>query len=156
MKKSSLYLFFIIITFIFLCHTDMLFAACTVSTTDVNFGSYDVFSGSPLDATGTITATCDITPPPTVVIAIGTSPNSGGFNPRMMKLTTGSDLLNYNLFTETARTNIWGDGSGSTSTLSDKVRKGSPWIATVYGRIPPSQDVSAGLYNEILTVTITW
>ena len=145
-----------IFIFISFCWTPAVLAACTVSTTPVNFASYDVFSTVPLDTTGTITVDCNESPPPTVIIAIGSSPNSGGFNPRKMILSGGSDLLIYNFYTDSNRTRIWGDGSGNTYTLSNRVRRNRPWVSTVYGRIPPGQDVSVDNYNETLTVTITW
>lgn len=131
-------------------------AACTVSSTPVSFGSYDVFSSGPLDATGTITVDCNENPPPTVTISIRQSTNTGGFDPRAMKLTSGSELLSYNLYTDSNRTYIWGDGTGNTSTVSSKVFKNKPVPHTVYGRIPPIQNVSAGSYRETLTVTILW
>src|SRR3989304_5113874 len=90
-----------------LLSVNILSAACSVSTTPVNFGDYDVFSSSPTDSTGFITITCDEVPPPNVTVSIGQSPNSGGFNPRKMKLTGGTDLLNYNLYTSGSYANIW-------------------------------------------------
>lgn len=132
------------------------FAACTVSSTPVTFGSYNVFSATPLDATGTVTVSCNETPPPTVTISIGQSTNSGSFDPRAMKHTASSELLLYNLYTDSNRTYIWGDGSGNTSTVRKKIFKGSPVATTVYGRIPPIQDAWSGSYNETLTVTILW
>lgn len=153
-KKIFFTASYIITAFIILCCADSVFAACNVSTTSVNFVNYDVFSASPLDANGSSTVICDRRV--TVTIAIGPSPNSGGFNPRMMKRTAGSDLLNYNLYIDANRTQIWGNGSSNTYTKMGVARRNIPWINTVYGRIPPGQDVSAGFYNETLTVTITW
>jgi spore coat protein U-like protein len=155
MKKFIFSFLLLIIVFIFLC-INSVFAACNVSTTSVNFDNYDVFSINPLDATGTITVSCDERQPPTVTIAIGPSLNSGGFDPRMMKHTARSDLLSYNLYIDRNYTRIWGDGSGNTYTRSRKVGRRRPWVSTVYGRIPPGQDVSVGTYNETLTVIITW
>lgn len=129
-------------------------ATCNVSATGVNLGSYDVFSISPADSTGTITILCDATT--NVLTAIGQSPNSGGFNPRKMRHSSLADLLNYNLFTNVARTTIWGNGTGGTSTVTQKATKNKPLDLTVYGRIPQGQDISGGLYGETLTVTITW
>jgi spore coat protein U-like protein len=132
------------------------FAACSVSTTPVSFGSYDVLLPGATDATGSISFVCDETPPPDVTVAIGQSPNSGGFDPRQMKLTGGTDLLNYNLYTDATYTSIWGDGTGGTVTRSQRAPRNKTITFQVYGRIPPSQDVSAGSYNDTLTVTITW
>jgi spore coat protein U-like protein len=131
-------------------------AACSVSTTSVNFGAYDVFSAIPADSTGGITVACNEAPPPTVTIAVGPSLNSGGFLPRQMKHLQRADLLNYNLFTDTTRSTVWGDGTQGTFTLRNKVFKNSPWVLTIYGRIPAGQDVSLGSYQDVLTVTINW
>jgi len=131
-------------------------AACNVSTTAVNFGGYDVFSATPLDSTGTITVSCNESPAPTVTIAVGPSPTSGGFFPRKMKHTQMADLLNYNLFTDSSRSAVWGDGTRGTLTLRNRVLKNRPWLVTIYGRIPAGQDVSSGPYQETITVTINW
>jgi len=88
--------------------------------------------------------------------AIGRSSNSGVFNPRQMKLATGTDLMNYNLFNNNARTRIWGDGTGGTFTTTRTVRRNRPVTLTVYGRITAGQDVSIGTYSDTLVVTITW
>ena len=139
-----------------LLSVNILSAACSVSTTPVNFGDYDVFSSSPTDSTGFITITCDEVPPPTVTVSIGQSPNSGGFNPRKMKLTGGTDLLNYNLYTSGSYANIWGDGTSGTVTKTVAVHTNQPETLKVFGRIPPLQDVSHGTYTDTLTVTINW
>ncbi|MEW6601253.1 MAG: spore coat U domain-containing protein, partial [Nitrospirota bacterium] len=110
----------------------------------------------PLDAAGTITIDCNETPPPAVTISIGQSPNSGGFDPRAMRLAAGSELLSYNLYTDSGRTYIWGNGTGNTVTVSARVFKNKPEARTVYGRISPLQNVSAGSYRETLAVTILW
>jgi spore coat protein U-like protein len=154
--KGVLIVFFIAFILMVLCHAQMAPAVCTVSTTPVDFGSYNVLLTGALDAAGSITVDCDETPPATVTISIGPSSNSGGFDPRMMKLSGGNEFISYNLFIDSGRTQIWGDGTGNTYTLSQTVPKKTPWIPPVYGRIPPGQDVSAGTYNETLTVTIAW
>ena len=149
----------LILIFLFLyllLSVSIISASCIISTTPVNFGSYDVFSASPTDATGLITITCNETPSPYAPVSIGPSPNSGGFNPRKMKLTSGTDLLNYNLYTDAARTSIWGDGTSGTVSVWRKFLKNKPENLTVYGRIPPGQDVSAGTYTDTLTVTLIW
>jgi spore coat protein U-like protein len=131
-------------------------AACNVATTNINFGPYDVFSNFPKDSTGTISVDCDEAPHPIVVIRIGPSFGSGGFNPRQMRHTTRQDRLGYNLFIDSSMSVVWGDGTQGTMIVSNKVHKNKPWITTYYGRIPAGQDVSAGTYSETLSVTITW
>jgi spore coat protein U-like protein len=131
-------------------------AVCTISTTAASFGMHDIFSTFPTDSTGSITITCDESPPPDVTVSIGPSPNSGGFYPRKMRLAGGNDLLNYNLYTNATYTNVWGDGTSGTVVLTRKAHRNRPETLIVYGRIPTGQDVSAGSYSDILTVTLNW
>ena len=129
---------------------------CNITTTSINFGPYDVFLSTSTDSTGTISVTCGSPPPPHVTITIGSSPNSGGFIPRKLKSTSGTDFLNYNLFTDSSMVSVWGDGTSGTSTVPKVVTPGRPGIATVYGKIPAKQNVSSGTYSETLTVTVIW
>jgi spore coat protein U-like protein len=129
---------------------------CNITTTSINFGPYDVFLSTSTDSTGTLSVTCGSPPPPHVTITIGSSPNSGGFIPRKLKSVSGTNFLNYNLFTDASMTSVWGDGTSGTSTVPKVVTPGRPVIATVYGRIPAKQDVSSGTYSETLTVTVIW
>lgn len=129
-------------------------AACTLSTTPVLFGNYDVFLATATDSTGTVSISCDQNT--RVVTAIGISPNSGGFDPRQMKHGVLPDLLNYNLYTRANRQRIWGDGTSGTFTVRRRVNRNRPRNLRVQGRIPPLQDVSAGPYIDILVVTITF
>lgn len=141
-----------IIFLVLLALTKPATAACNISTLPINFGNYDVFSTVPLDSTSTLTVSCDQRV--RVEMAIGTSTHSGVFDPRQMKHITGSDLLNYNLYTRANRNRIWGDGSGNTRTLRRRVRPNRPLNATVYGRITASQDVSVGQYTDTLVITV--
>ena len=152
MKSIKLILTFLYILF----SVNIISAACTVSTTATSFGMYDIFSTFPTDSTGSITITCNETPPPNVTVSIGPSLNSGGFYPRKMRLTGGNDLLNYNLYTDATCTNVWGDGTSGTIVLTRKAHKNRPLTLMVYGRIPTGQDVSAGSYSDILTVMLNW
>jgi len=127
-------------------------AACTISITPVAFGSYNVFAGSADDATGQITYRCTVLQPPQVRIQLdrGGAPS---FNPRQMR--QGSETLNYNLYLDSTRSTIWGDGTGGTSTYTRTLPPLNQNInVNVFGRIPAGQDVSAGPYNATVTATI--
>ena len=131
-------------------------AACGVTTTGINFGAYDVFATVPRDTAGTVTVACDRNPPTDVTISIGPSPTSGGFQPRQMRHASQADRMNYNLFAAPSMVTAWGDGSAGTSTvLLKKVNRNRPVTTTIYGRIPPGQNVSVGAYSDSVTVTIT-
>ncbi len=129
-------------------------AQCSVSASTVDFGTYDTLSPTPLDTTGTITIGCSRNA--LVIVTIGPSNNSGGFNPRSMKHTSLPDLLDYNLYTNSNRTRIWGNGTGGTIFRIAWVRRNRATSLTVYGRIPPGQNVSVGTYNDTLVVTVIW
>lgn len=133
-------------------------AACTMSVTNVTFGPYDVFVSTPVDSdSGTVYVNCtqDVS---AATVTISASSTTGRFNPRGMKLATGSDVLNYNIYTSSARAAIWGDGTSGTSTVRLRRPPGrpAPWVASqiMYGRIPASQNVSAGAYSDHVTVTV--
>jgi spore coat protein U domain-containing protein, fimbrial subunit CupE1/2/3/6 len=129
---------------------------CTITPLgSINFGNYDVFSTIPADGSGAIQILCDQTQPH-IVISIGPSQNSGGFNPRKMKHSLLSDFLAYDLYSDAGRTVTWGDGTGGSSTTTQKAFKNTPLVITIFGRIPAKQDVYVGSYSETVTVTITW
>lgn len=130
---------------------------CRISTTPLNFGSYDVFSGFVLDSTGTVSITCNAPDhKPLAILVTLNAGGSGSFNPRQLRATTGNDRLNYYLFTDPSRSVIWGDGTGGSSPVSGVVTKYSSFNALVYGRIPARQNVSVGAYTDQITATVIW
>lgn len=135
---------------------------CTFTFTAVNFGNVDVTTGGASDTTGTFQASCSgWTPLTTVRTCPHLGPGSGGAgangSPRtMLKDGTGPDALNYNLYKDAARTNIWGSHlagwSGATppqiDVATDATGSGSA-TATVYGRVAGSQNTAAvGSYSS--------
>jgi spore coat protein U-like protein len=70
---------------------------------------------------------------------------------------SGGNQMSYNLYTTNARSTVWGDGSGSTGTISGN---GSGLLTAaqhiVYGRIAINQDVAPGSYTSTVTVTVTF
>ncbi len=127
-------------------------AACTISTTGVSFGTYNMFATSPLDSTGSVTYQC------TGNSSVSVTLNRGGaasFNPRRM--LNGSQALNYNLYLDASRATIWGDGTGGTQRYSNtSVPRNQNVTVTIYGRVPASQDVSAGAYSNSITASINF
>ena len=136
------------------CAAALAHAACNVSGVNIGFGGYDPLSVAPSTSVGSITVTCDQSPPPTVTIQLGPSATNGGFAPRELRLAGGSDVLNYNLYIDPGGLQVWGDGSPGTAVLTRRVQKNNPWTATVYARIPAAQDVTVGSYADALSITI--
>lgn len=135
-----------------LCGSPAEAAKCTVSTTSISFGSYNVFNSAPVDSTGSLLFNCTGAKNVSIGISRG---QSATFLPRTLK--KGSEDLFYNLFLDAARSTVWGDGTGGTQTyLAGNPPNGTDMPVTIYGRIAPTQDISAGAYGDTVTVTVNF
>jgi spore coat protein U-like protein len=127
--------------------------ACDVQATNQAFGTYSPSSSTALDATSTVSVYCTVGTAYSLALNVGTG--GGTYTARKM-VSSGHELV-YNLYTTAARTTVWGDGSGSTGTISGT---GSGMLTaathTVYGRVGINQDVNPGSYSSTVTVTLTF
>ena len=131
-------------------------AACTVSlVSNVAFGTYDVFSASPLDSTGQISYRCTAGGTrPTVRITL-THGNSPTYAARQLR--QGADVLLYNLYWDSARLLVWGDVTEGTSAYYATYEPGSGEVnVNVFGRVPPGQDAAVGSYTDSITVVVNF
>mgnify|MGYP001121486766 FL=1 len=141
-------------------------ATCAVVGTPLAFGAYTSPGGAQLDTTSTLTVTCTpdyllLTCRTDYTVKLSTG-IAGGYAPR--QLASGANRLDYNLYTSAARTTVWGDGTGGTSTVPGTINTSLLLLVclagnnnhTVYGRIPASQNVAAGLYSDTITVTVSY
>ena len=127
-------------------------AACTISTTSVAFGQYNVFNATPTDSTGSITFLCS-NADRNIRVSLDQG-SSGTFFPRTMR--KGGESLPYNLYQNASRTMVWGNGSGGTSQYTNNRPRNEMITLTIYGRIPADADVSAGTYTDTVVATIDW
>ncbi len=127
---------------------------CTVRTVPVNFGSYDPLSPAPLDALGKANTTCSAGIAFSVLLGPGRGPG-GRFAPRKMRRNARGRAINYNLYIDAARTQVWGDGTGTTF-VQTGTGSGSQQSFNVYGRIPARQNVAVGHYTDSITVTVVF
>lgn len=122
-------------------------ASCRVSPQDVHFGQYDPTSASPTETVGNITITCDVQ----TAFEIALGPGTGTYAARTM--TSGANAMTYNLYSDPQRTIVWGDGGGGSNTVSAAtVEHDFP----VYGRATARQNLPAGAYTDIVTITVTY
>ncbi len=140
--------------------TVSLHAACTVTGTDLDFGTYDTNDGSVTDGVGNVNVHC------TFLLAIAlhytvklSTGGSGTYSPRQMAGPNASYPLEYNLYTNSSRSIVWGDGSGVTgynefSSLLGLLVHDRNY--PVYGRIPAQQNVPPGSYSDTITVTVEY
>ena len=124
-------------------------AVCEVTATDLGFGTYTSQSGTPLQATTLLRATC--TPGSTYNVGLneGTSP---GATVNQRKMVAGAQALNYQLYSDASRTTIWGNTTG-TDTVTG-VGTGVAVDHTVFGSIPAKQVIPAGAYQDTITVRV--
>jgi spore coat protein U-like protein len=122
---------------------------CTIGTTPVAFGDYNVLSPAPKTTTGSVTYQCTLGINIIVTLNCG---SSSTFDPRTMR--NGAEVLNYNLYREATYQTIWGDGTGGTQSHTAPATVLFPTTVTVYARLPAGQNVAAGGYIDSVVATI--
>jgi spore coat protein U-like protein len=124
---------------------------CTiVSASNINFGNVGVMASN-TDATGTLSVTCTTGTPFNLELDAGTGTGSTLTN-RLM--ANGSNTLQYQLYRDSARTNVWGTTIGTDTSAATGT--GSAANFTVYGRMPPQPTPAVGTYTSTVTATIAF
>lgn len=143
-----------------------LFTGCRISATDVVFGSYVPFNVS--ESTGSVLLSCGslITLLGNNSISYEVKLSSGGSSPLARKMSNDNDndndKLGYNLYMDSSYNTFWGETTPNThigkfnysGILGVIVVKSEDF--SVHGRIPAGQFVSAGIYSDLITVTVVY
>ncbi|MCU6243785.1 spore coat U domain-containing protein [Enterobacter kobei] len=122
----------------------------TVPATDIEFGSHSSTSTN-INSTGSLTVNCTIGTPYTIALDSGV--NNNGSIRRM----AGQDSFNsgvyvpYELYKNSARTEVWNDGSGTYAGTGTGANESVPVYASV-----ASMNVAAGDYLDTVTAFITY
>ena len=92
-------------------------------------------------------------------ITVDKGTSSTSFSPR--RIASGANLIDYDLYTTSAYSSIWGDGTAGTQKISGSVTilllAGSTKTVVVYGRILGSQStVKPGVYSDAVLVNVTY
>lgn len=133
--------------------TATVLSACSVSATDLAFGTYTPSAGTDNDNTSTISVTCTLGTSYNVGLNAGL--HGGSVTTRQMKGPAVTDLLDYGIYSDVTRLVNWGNTVG-TDTVTGVGIGLLPFDHTAYGRITAGQDVSPGAYNDTITVTVTF
>jgi spore coat protein U-like protein len=134
----------------YLFHASVAFGNCSFSeVSPVSFGVYDVFSeSSNNNGIGSITIKChDKGSSYKVQLSTG---QSNTYSTRVM--ISGTNRMNYNLYTSASRTLVWGDGTEGSSEMG--LNKNSKSILNIFGKIPANQDLAVGIYFDNIVVTV--
>jgi spore coat protein U-like protein len=130
-------------------------ANCTIATAPVAFGAYDpVAANAATDLLGTGTLTVACTKGAAATIDLGQGAN---YSAPTRRMTAGAGaFLNYALYKDAARTQVWGSTMvGGTTYAYASASKNSVAI-TVYGTVPQAQDVTVGSYADTVVATINY
>jgi spore coat protein U-like protein len=128
--------------------------SCIVdAVTGVGFGSYDVLAAQPTTSSGSITLKCLVGLSVTVDLGPG---NTGTLPARKLERTGGGGTLIYNLFFDSARTQIWGNGGSGTAHYGPALALVATIVLPVYGAIAARQDVPLGSYTDSVVITVNY
>lgn len=118
----------------------------------VSFGAYDIFSTLPNNnGVGSLTIDCKGSGNDNFEVSLSTG-QSHSYAMRVMR--SGSNRLNYNLYTSADRSVVWGNGHGSSQVMT--VRKNKATTLSVFGQIPAGQDAAVGTYTDPIMATVTF
>jgi spore coat protein U-like protein len=128
-------------------------AHCSVSAANLSFGAVNPLS-SQVDATTTLTVNCTKNSAYTVGLDAGVTAGTA-IAQRLM--ANGANTMQYNLYTNAARSSIWGNSAGSWVSGTGAGLAAAQTL-TVYGRVASGQtNLAVGNYQEnTITVTVTY
>jgi len=126
--------------------------ACTVGVAgDLDFGPVSVTSVLDVDQTTLINVNCVSATPFNVSADGGSTANVAA-----RKLSNGPSLIAYQLYTNAARTTVFGDGTSGSQTVAG-TGTGIAQSTTVYGRIAGSRaGATPGNYSDTVIITVSY
>jgi spore coat protein U-like protein len=126
---------------------------CIVTAAPLAFTDYD--ASAPVDGSADLSVRCSTGTPYTIKLGDGAN---GTIAQRLLK--SGSNVLQYNLFTNAARGTIWGNTVGATvGGTGQGMSLTKANTHTVFGTIANSdanQDAPTGLYTDSVAVTVEY
>ena len=120
---------------------------CVIATSNLAFGQYDPLAENAsrqLDGSAEVTMLC--TRSTSAALSLDSGRNSVGST---RTLTGTGQHVSYQLFRDAGRTQEWG---GGLQFVSEGIHKAQQ--VTLYGRIPPGQEVVSGMYTDVVTATV--
>jgi spore coat protein U-like protein len=127
-----------------------LLASCTVSASDLSFGSAGVIV-SDIDAMSTVKARCTDTTPYNIGLNAGTAT---GATVTTRKMTSGGATVGYALYSNSGHTANWGNTVGTDTVAGTGTGSDQPY--SVYGVAPAQTTPAPGAYADTITVTVTY
>ena len=130
-------------------------STCIVSSAgSILFGNYNHLAADPTPGNADLTIACNVGQIPKITLGWGIHGGAGLYNSMN---AGGTDTLQYQIFQPSVpgnnpTTTQW---NGDTHTLTgNQATAVLPYTYTMYGQIPPGQNVAAGTYTDTVTVTV--
>ncbi|WP_298931025.1 spore coat U domain-containing protein [uncultured Ramlibacter sp.] len=125
-------------------------AVCDISASNLDFGVYSAQGASPLQGTTLLRATC--TPNTSYQIGLNEGTSPGATVTQRKLASAAANVLNYQLYSDSARSTVWGNTPGSDTVTGTGT--GLAQDHTVFGTIPAAQTVPSEEYVDTITVRI--
>lgn len=127
-------------------------SVCDSVSGTMPFGHYNPLTGSSLDMAGTLSVRCTAGTAYTIALDKGTG---SGASIATRKMTSNGNTLTYTIYSDSARTAVWGDTTGSTLSGTGTGLVDSTHVP--YGRIMGSQfGTPAGSYADTVIITVNY
>jgi spore coat protein U-like protein len=130
--------------------TSSVVGQCSLTGGTLNFGTYLQGQTTAKDGQGTISLNCPAGINVTVNMNMGLQGGGGARN-----MTFSGNPLNYQLYRDAARSQIWGTGTGSSGGKAVNPTVAGNQTHDVFGRITAGQSVPQGTYNDTVVVSLT-
>lgn len=126
--------------------------SCTIDATDLNFGTQNSLAAN-IDADTTVEVACTGAGPLDIAFTVGGG-TGATFDTRLM--TGATDTIEYSLYSDAARTQVLGDGTGGSAVISSTSTGGTDSFP-IYGRVFGGQNPKpVGSYTDTVTATVTF
>lgn len=138
-------------------------ASCSIAVPAVlNFGVYDTVNAlQPPPWVYTITCTRTVAGTASEIVAVNATLSVGSGTYAARTMSSGPNVLSYNLYRDASYTRVRGDrsnGTGGGGLANFTLTRTTPTASltrSVYGRIPGGQSVPPGVYATTVPVVIT-
>ncbi len=123
--------------------------ACSVSATDLTFGSYDPGAVADKTASSTVSVRCSLGTP--YAISLNNGSNASGATRRM---ASGGNHLSYEMYRDPGASLVFGTVANLLGVSGIGTGLSAPTV--LYGVIPKSQNVATGSYADQVMVTVDY
>ncbi len=135
----------------------LLGCACTVTASDIEFDDFNPLTAAEETAIGEIDLHC------TGLLSIGAGVTVevlqgqwGAYAARKMRASSG-DMIDYNIYTSSAHTNVWGAGAQAVQISGGLIALGA-WSARrdMFARLQANPAMKPGDYADTVVVRVIW